>query len=80
MNYGEFSPDETENKMTRTFTVTPEMADFDVCVGDYDGHVSKEVFSLSLFKHGQEVDWCNFYVEEDAISVGERFVATGELI
>ena len=66
--------------MKRTYTITPEIADFDVCVGDYDGHVSKEVFSLSLFEHGQEVDWCNFYSEEDATSVGERFVMTGALI
>ena len=66
--------------MTRTYTITSETVDIDVCHNGYDGHVSKEVFSLSLFRHGQEVDWCNFYVEEDAISVGERFVMTGELI
>jgi len=66
--------------MTRTYTITPETVDIDVCYGDYDGHVSKEMFFLVLSEFGIRVDWNNFLSEEDATSVGERFIMTGELI
>lgn len=66
--------------MTRTYTITPETVDIDVCYGDYDGHVSKEMFFLVLSEFGVRVDWNNFLSEETATSVGERFVMTGELI
>lgn len=66
--------------MTRTYTITPEIVDIDVCYGDYDGHVSKKMFFLILFEHGVRVDWCHSHTEETATSVGERFVMTGELI
>ena len=66
--------------MTRTYTITPETVDIDVCYGDYDGHVSKEMFFLVLLEYGVRVDWNNFLSEETATAVGERFVMTGELI
>lgn len=66
--------------MTRTYTITPETVDIDVCYGDQDSFVSEEMFYLELFEDGFKVCGCDFYTEEDATSEGERFIMTGELI
>lgn len=65
--------------MTRTYTITPETVDIDVCYGDYDGHVSKDIFYLEVFKDGIRLDGVGFYTEADAKHHGEKFVTTGHM-
>jgi hypothetical protein len=63
--------------MTRTYTITPEIVDIDVCYGDWDSHISKDVWYLEVFNGGIFVDGVGFYSEADAKHHGDKFVSTG---
>lgn len=64
--------------MTRTYTITPETVDIDVCYGDYDGHITKDIFYLEVFSPlGIRLDGVGFYSEADAKHHGDMFVSTG---
>jgi Cu2+-containing amine oxidase len=49
----------------QTSTMKIEQVDIDVCYGDYDGHVTRDIFVVTFYKDNERYD-CGCYKTKEA--------------
>ncbi len=61
----------------RNVTITPELVDVDVCYGDYDGFVTKTIWTVEMFEGKQLMTTMFLKTEEFAKEAADKFIRLG---